>query len=785
MAGEYVLSIQMRAQNQAAAAMASVRQGFAQIAVAQQRVKLTTDQAKLSYDRYIQVMTNAKATQQQVQIAADQVAVALDRVKVAQGNVTTATERTRRAELQATTAMREEGTAARSTGMSLMDLASKASMVIMGLQQVAQIAVQVAQAIIEPNAAFEQMTVAMKTLLPVGNQAADMLNKLWAFAAKTPFQFPDIDVAAQKMLAFRFKAQSVIPILTAIGDSLSALGKATPAQLAGVVDIFGKIQTTGHLTAVTMMQLARRGIDAWHMLAGQMHLTVPELQAMVKKGLIPADVAISKLRAGMEATFGGGMEKQSKTFNGLMTTIKDNIQMAWRSFTGPAFDAAKQALMGVGKIVSGDQFQDFAKQLGKGIVPIFKELGNVARDLYHEIEPTVKQFAAWATKNHLLQNVLHGIVIAIRLFGQYLKFVVPIVLAIYKAVAKLALEIGSRMQPIIKQFAVFWKQHWQQIHAILVGVWNAIQGVVKVAWSVISGYIKIGLDILGGNWKQAWTDIKDMLSGIWDGIKQAVGGGLQALINMLLMAAGQIFTAMVDPWFKAYNAIAGLLHLPQAAVPTISFGAVNWFPDTISGTGSESTKKGQQQHGKSGSPSLGTGGYTGSGTGGTGGTGSGTGSHGKKQPKSQMFTAADERDIIANARKMGLHFNKILFDQMTNVQRIKYLDQLVGDNHKKLAELLKKTHKGLIDYILYYLGQHTKSKVLKPTSTSFFDPSLGIPIDSVNLKTNGSGTTHYHYTTIHITSHDAKDTARKVEKVLDKHDRLQGKRVTITSGGKI
>ncbi len=232
MAGEYVLSIQMRAQNQAAAAMASVRQGFAQIAVAQQRVKLTTDQAKLSYDRYIQVMTNAKATQQQVQIAADQVAVALDRVKVAQGNVTTATERTRRAELQATTAMREEGTAARSTGMSLMDLASKASMVIMGLQQVAQIAVQVAQAIIEPNAAFEQMTVAMKTLLPVGNQAADMLNKLWAFAAKTPFQFQDIDLAAQKMLAFRFKAQSVIPTLTAIGDALSAVSPARYRCLA-------------------------------------------------------------------------------------------------------------------------------------------------------------------------------------------------------------------------------------------------------------------------------------------------------------------------------------------------------------------------------------------------------------------------------------------------------------------------------------------------------------------------------------------------------------------------
>src|SRR5258708_2851442 len=110
---------------------------------------------------------------------------------------------------------------------------------------------------------------------------------------------------------------------------------------------------------------------------------------------------------------------------------------------------------------------------------------------------------------------------------------------------------------------------------------------------------------------------------------------------------------------------------------------------------------------------------------------------------------------------------------MTNVQRMKYLDQLVGGKHKKLGALLKHTHKGLIDYILWYLGQHTKGKGLSPTSTTFFDPSLGTPIDSVNLRTNGSGTTHYHYTTINITSHDARDTARKVDAVLDKKHRLQ------------
>jgi tape measure domain-containing protein len=292
---------------------------------------------------------------------------------------------------------------------SLLSLGIQLTTVAMGLKGLIEASIQTAEAMFAPSAAMEQASVTMNTLMGSTQAAQAELQQLWTFAANTPFEFSDVESAGAKLLAMGFAARDVIPDLTAVGDALSALGQATGADLQGVVEVLGQIKNTGHLMAQDMMQLTDRGIPAWRMLAEQMHLSVPALQAMVTKGLVPADLAITKLTKGMEQAFGGGMQKQSRTFTGLISTLHDNIEAAWRSMVGPAFQAAKKGLEDLGNLVASKSFQEFADVAGKVLAPAFQLIAQ-------DIDQAAKGLQAWFdNKGNLgaFQGTMRGVADAV------------------------------------------------------------------------------------------------------------------------------------------------------------------------------------------------------------------------------------------------------------------------------------------------------------------------------------------------------------------------------------
>ncbi len=186
----------------------------------------------------------------------------------------------------------------------VLDFGAKIGATVIGMQGMAQGAMGLANALLQPNASMEQTTVGFQTLLGAGKATTDMMKSLQDFAAATPFEFPELATDAQHMLAFGFTAKEVIPTLTDIGDAMSAMGKGS-ADIDRVVAVFGQMKAAGKANAGDMMQLADQGIPAWKFLAEAMHKTIPEVQALSSKGLIPAQVAIDAMTTGMHKMFGG------------------------------------------------------------------------------------------------------------------------------------------------------------------------------------------------------------------------------------------------------------------------------------------------------------------------------------------------------------------------------------------------------------------------------------------------------------------------------------------------
>lgn len=196
------------------------------------------------------------------------------------------------------------------------------------------------------NALEEQAHVAFTTLLGDGRQATKFLEELKDFAAKTPFQFPELIESTQRLMAMGFEAKETQRILRTVGDAAAGLG--------GNVEIIDRITLAlsqmagrGKVATQEMNQLTEARIPAWQMLAEKMNITQRELRDLVEKGAVPAARAIEILVDGMNEKFGGMMEKQSQTFNGLISTIKDETRFLAGELTEGLFEVLKEPMKGL------------------------------------------------------------------------------------------------------------------------------------------------------------------------------------------------------------------------------------------------------------------------------------------------------------------------------------------------------------------------------------------------------------------------------------------------------
>jgi len=171
---------------------------------------------------------------------------------------------------------------------------------------------------------MEQTRIAFTTLLKDGEKAKSFLSELEKFAASTPFELPGVLDASKRLLAFGFSAEQVIPILTAVGDSAAALGIGEEG-IQRLTLAIGQMQAKGKVSAEEIKQLAEAGVPAWEMLANKIGTDIPTAMDKASKGQISAAEGIQAIISGMNSRFGGMMEQQSQTINGIMSNIQDSV----------------------------------------------------------------------------------------------------------------------------------------------------------------------------------------------------------------------------------------------------------------------------------------------------------------------------------------------------------------------------------------------------------------------------------------------------------------------------
>jgi len=202
------------------------------------------------------------------------------------------------------------------------------------------------KAAIDFNSMLQTAQIGFATMLGSAEKAQKFLEDMADFAVKTPFEYPELLEASKRMLAYGFAAEEVLPTLRAVGDASAALGSGS-VGIDRITLALGQIRAKGKLSAEEMRQLTEAGIPAWHMLAEAMGTTVPALQDMVSKGLIPGYKAVEMLTAGMTKRFGGMMASMENTWQGVTSSIKDIWRMTFGTLTQTLFGGLNNMLIQV------------------------------------------------------------------------------------------------------------------------------------------------------------------------------------------------------------------------------------------------------------------------------------------------------------------------------------------------------------------------------------------------------------------------------------------------------
>jgi|GEM_PF-3325467 len=411
---------------------------------------------------------------------------------------------------------------------------------------------------IEFNAMMEQSEIAWTTLLGSAEEAKQTIQDLKELGAKTPFEFEGLDKSAKLLNMAGFEGEKLKETLVAVGDAVSAVGGGQE-ELEGVSMALFQMSAKGKASAEEMNQLAERGIPAWQILSETMDKSVPELMKMSEQGKLMADQVIPALVEGMGNRFGGAMEKQSQTFNGMMSTLKDNLKSFSAMVTSDLFDKIKSFLPSIIDLIN--RISDAFKNAGwKGVI--------------QEILPP--EVATSITQNlGILKQIINDFVtFGKQIWKQYGDEITTAAKTTWSAIGQTIKGLLEILRGIIKTVLSLisgdWKGVWEGIKSIAKGVWDTINGVIKSAINGIHNTISTTLNVIKNVFSTIWNGIASLIQSVWNTIKS----NISSILN-------SISSNIQSVWNNIKTFISNTLNSVKTTVSTIWNGIKSSISSTI------------------------------------------------------------------------------------------------------------------------------------------------------------------------------------------------------------
>lgn len=219
-------------------------------------------------------------------------------------------------------------------------------------------ALTIAFSAIDKAADMETLEAAFAPLLGGADNAKARIQELAKVAAETPFELPEIARASRVLETLTRGALSTGAGLRMVGDVAAGTGAPFEELAMWVGRLYDGLQS-GRPVGEALMRLQELGI-----VSGDVRGRIEALQKSGAAG----DAVWAEAEAAL-GRFSGSMERQSKTWAGKLSTLRDNVNMLMAAFGTPIIDSLKPFLdMAITRI---DSLKSAAVAMGNSIRTAF------------------------------------------------------------------------------------------------------------------------------------------------------------------------------------------------------------------------------------------------------------------------------------------------------------------------------------------------------------------------------------------------------------------------------
>ena len=453
---------------------------------------------------------------------------------------------------------------------------------------------------------METLTAKFEVMLGSAEKATGMIEDLTQFAATTPFALEDLAKGSETLLQFGVSADKVLPTMRMLGD----VAGDNRERMKSLALVFGQISSLGRLQGQDLLQLINQGFNPLNQIAKRTGESMTVLKDRMSDGQISAEMVTQAFK---DATSEGGlffknMEKQSQTFNGLVSTMKDNFKLILIDMGKVLLPGLKELVKNFTEVAQGPLklfIQDFSKFLqpiveivieviktivsifipimqivGKifgfvgsiisSFVPVFEMLGTVINKFIESLKPIFKIFSD--TLN-VIQEALSPIIdLVVHLFMTAFTAILPIIemlSSVMSDLGNLFTEVVAMIMPFITELTDLFMSMMPMFIEIINILIEALKPVFEIFFTIVGIVIK-GLMPVFRILLSYFGFLIKMLSMVIQAL-MPVFTAVMGVVQVLLDALVPVFDAISFVVGIVVDALTPLLDLFGMLAPVLKF----------------------------------------------------------------------------------------------------------------------------------------------------------------------------------------------------------------------
>lgn len=414
--------------------------------------------------------------------------------------------------------------------------------------------IEVASKGVNYNATLEQYRTSFEVMTGSAEKAADVVERLRTMGAETPFETTDLVQVTQLLMQYGFTADDAIEKMSMLGD----IAQGNKEAMVSIATGYAQMSSAGKVNLQDIKQMINGGFNPLQEISERTGESMASLYDRISKG----NMAVSEITDSMRyATSEGGkffqsMEKQSKTLNGQLSTLKDNAMQLLGSITeGMSENLASQMLPMVNNIVGELQtaFDEGGYQglldAATGMLP---DLLNMASG---KLEDVIAGVSRWAPK--LAEALLSSLPAALKATTGTIPQIVTALFDVATTVVTDLVSMLPELVPMLSDGIVGMVQSsLDGLGKMLTGIWDSVEslfhdGKKKIAgiWvdTTYSAEIQAGIDA-----EIDTSEAENAIEAAYDTIRQALESSplteeqKAALLNMLGDDADEIKNKLME-----------------------------------------------------------------------------------------------------------------------------------------------------------------------------------------------------------------------------------------------